>query len=196
MLRQHVFFQLRIHLLSGHNLLAMDKNGLCEPMHQEEPRSFLLFSVAGTSDPYVKFKLNGRLLHKSKTVHRDLNPVWDETFVVPIEDPFQSIQIKVFDYDWGLQDDFMGSAQLHLTSLELSRTHELTVKLEDPSRPVRTHLGELKMNVTLWPRTQEDKEQVSGRTFSMNSVRHHNYGMFYRPVFPAKPTFSRYIEET
>lgn len=121
---------------------------------------FFPFS-SGTSDPYVKFKLNGRLLHKSKTVHRDLNPVWDETFVVPIEDPFQSIHIKVFDYDWGLQDDFMGSAQLALTSLELSRTHELTVKLEDPSRPVRTNLGELKMNVTLWPRTQEDKEQVS-----------------------------------
>lgn len=55
----------------------------------------------------------------------------------------------------------MGSAQLALTSLELSRTHELTVKLEDPSRPVRTNLGELKMNVTLWPRTQEDKEQVN-----------------------------------
>lgn len=54
----------------------------------------LLFFL-GTSDPYVKFKLNGRLLHKSKTVHKDLNPVWDETFIVPIEDPFQCIQIKV-----------------------------------------------------------------------------------------------------
>ena len=51
--------------------------------------------TTGTSDPYVKFKLGGRLLHKSKTVHRDLNPVWDESFVVPIEDPFQHIQIKV-----------------------------------------------------------------------------------------------------
>lgn len=39
--------------------------------------------------------MGGRLLHKSKTVHRDLNPVWDETFVVPVEDPFQPINIKV-----------------------------------------------------------------------------------------------------
>lgn len=141
MLRQHVFFQLRIHLISGHNLMAMDKNGL--------------------SDPYVKFKLHGRLLHKSKTIYRDLNPVWDETFVVPIEDPFQQIYIKVFDYDWGLQDDFIGSAQLDLTTLELTRMHEVTVKLHDPSHPDRRDLGELKLNVTLWPRTQEDKEQVS-----------------------------------
>ncbi len=37
----------------------------------------------------------GRLLHKSKTLHRDLNPVWDEVFTVPIEDPFVPITIKV-----------------------------------------------------------------------------------------------------
>lgn len=153
----------------------------------------------GTSDPYVKFKLNGRLLYKSKTVHKDLNPVWDETFIVPIEDPFQSIQIKVFDYDWGLQDDFMGSALLDLTTLELSRVTELMIPLEDSVRPsgtnvpsksklndIRNHIHYylvfirsfqiskmhklvfsnltqvcIKLNATLWPRTQEDKELVN-----------------------------------
>lgn len=140
-LRQHSFFQLRIQLVSGQNLMAMDKNG--------------------TSDPYVKFKMGGRLLYKSRTVHRDLNPNWDETFMVPIEDPFQTINIKVFDYDWGLQDDFMGSAQLDLPSLDLNHCHEITLRLIDPSRPDRD-LGELKLTATLWPRTQEDKEQVSG----------------------------------
>lgn len=93
----------------------------------------------GTSDPYVKFKLNGRLLHKSKTVHKDLNPVWNEEFTVPIEDPFQSIQIKVFDYDWGLQDDFIGSALLDLTALELSRVTELMIPLEDTTQPSGTN---------------------------------------------------------
>lgn len=57
----------------------------------------------GTSDPYVKFKCGGRLIYKSRTVFRELNPVWDESFTIPVEDPFQAIQIKVFDYDWGLQ---------------------------------------------------------------------------------------------
>ncbi|XP_058461918.1 multiple C2 and transmembrane domain-containing protein isoform X2 [Malaya genurostris] len=137
-LRQHSFFQLRIHLISGHGLVAMDKSG--------------------TSDPYVKFKVGGRLLYKSKTVHKDLNPVWDETFVVPVEDPFQPINIKVFDYDWGLQDDFMGSAKLQLTALELNRAEEMSIKLEDAQRASKD-LGEIKLNVTLWPKTQEDKEQ-------------------------------------
>lgn len=55
----------------------------------------LFYSVSGTSDPYVKFKVGGRLLYKSKTIYRELNPVWDETFTLPIEDPFMPIHIKV-----------------------------------------------------------------------------------------------------
>lgn len=51
--------------------------------------------VPGASDPYVKVKSGGRLLHKSRTVHRDLNPVWDESVTLPIEDPFQSLTFKV-----------------------------------------------------------------------------------------------------
>lgn len=53
----------------------------------------------------------------------------------------------------------MGSAKLNLTSLELSRSQDVLLKLDDPSR-TNKYLGELKLNVTLWPKTQEDKEQV------------------------------------
>lgn len=53
----------------------------------------------------------------------------------------------------------MGTTKLDLTTLDLGRLQELMLKLEDPSNPLRT-LGELRINVTLWPRTQEDKEQV------------------------------------
>lgn len=38
-------------------------------------------------------------MHKSKTLHRDLNPVWDECFTVPIEDPFVPITIKVILFE-------------------------------------------------------------------------------------------------
>ncbi|CAG4966061.1 unnamed protein product [Colias eurytheme] len=139
-LRQYAFFQLRIHLKRGQNLVAMDKNG--------------------TSDPYIKFKVGGRLLHKSRIVYRDLNPVWDECFTVPIEDPFQPVQLKVFDYDWGLQDDFMGSCYLDLTALELGRSQDLVLCLRDPNK-LNQDMGEIVLNVTLYPKSQEDKEQVS-----------------------------------
>ena len=72
----------------------------------------------------------------------------------------------------------MGSAKLNLTSLELGRATDITLKLEDTSRPNRI-LGELRINVTLWPKTQEDKEQVT-ILFSLNrrsffKLIFHNY---------------------
>lgn len=148
-LRQHSFFQMRIHLKRGHGLAAMDKNG--------------------TSDPYVKFKTAGRLVFKSRTVYRDLNPVWDESFTIPVEDPFVPIHIKVFDYDWGLQDDFMGSAFLDLTTLELGRATDLQLPLQDPARPTG-QLGEIALTITLWPRTQEDKDQYFQKNSKISDV--------------------------
>ncbi|XP_028050440.1 multiple C2 and transmembrane domain-containing protein isoform X4 [Monomorium pharaonis] len=146
-LRQHAFFQLRLHIRRGANLVAMDRGG--------------------ASDPYVKVKCSGRLLHKSRTVHRDLNPVWDESVTLPIEDPFQPLTIKVFDYDWGLQDDFMGAAMLDLTQLDLGQSHDITLELKDPDRP-KQHLGEIYLTATLWPRNQQEKEQRTNRLADVN----------------------------
>ncbi|XP_017839144.1 multiple C2 and transmembrane domain-containing protein isoform X2 [Drosophila busckii] len=137
--QQLMALQLRVHLKSGCDLVAMDKNGL--------------------SDPYVKFKVGGRLLHKSRTIHRELNPVWDEVFIVPVEDPFQPIIVKVFDYDWGLQDDFMGSAKIDLTQLELGKAEDINLQLSDTNNgEPGLSMGEILINLTLWPRSQEDKE--------------------------------------
>ncbi|XP_020710174.2 multiple C2 and transmembrane domain-containing protein isoform X3 [Athalia rosae] len=148
-LRQHAFFQLRLHLRRGANLVAMDRGG--------------------SSDPYVKIKSSGRLLHKSRTVHRDLNPIWDESVTLPIEDPFKPLTIKVFDYDWGLQDDFMGSALLDLTQLELGHAQDVILELNDPARP-KQHLGNIFITATLWPRNQQDKEQYFQRNTRLVDV--------------------------
>ncbi|XP_051162976.1 multiple C2 and transmembrane domain-containing protein isoform X1 [Leptopilina boulardi] len=137
-LRQHAFFQLRLHIKRGANLVAMDR--------------------CGASDPYVKIKSAGRLLHKTRTVHRDLNPTWDESITLPIEDPFQTINIKVFDYDWGLQDDFMGAAILDLTQLDLCQSQDIILELKDPARP-QQYLGEIFLTASLWPKNQQEKEQ-------------------------------------
>lgn len=54
----------------------------------------------------------------------------------------------------------MGAAKLSLTSLDLNQQTEIRLKLEDPSRSEKD-LGEILLSVILWPKTQEDKEQVS-----------------------------------
>lgn len=53
----------------------------------------------------------------------------------------------------------MGATKFNLTQLELSQPEEMYLKLLDPARPLKD-LGELKVVVTLTPKSQEDKEQV------------------------------------
>lgn len=62
--------------------------------------SSLSFSLKGTSDPYVKFKLNGKTLYKSKVIYKNLNPVWDEIVVLPIQSLDQKLRVKVINHRW------------------------------------------------------------------------------------------------
>uniref|UniRef100_M4AYA3 Multiple C2 and transmembrane domain containing 1 n=1 Tax=Xiphophorus maculatus TaxID=8083 RepID=M4AYA3_XIPMA len=112
-----------------------------------------------TSDPYVKFKIGGKEVFRSKTIHKNLNPVWDERVILLVETLREPLYVKVFDYDFGLQDDFMGSAYLHLESLEHQRTLDVTLDLKDPQYPEHD-LGSLELTVTLSPKEGDIKDAV------------------------------------
>ncbi|XP_060762933.1 multiple C2 and transmembrane domain-containing protein 1 isoform X1 [Neoarius graeffei] len=111
----------------------------------------------GTSDPYVKFKIAGKEVFRSKTIHKNLNPVWDEKVTLLVDNIREPLYVKVFDYDFGLQDDFMGSAYLYLESLEQHRTVDVTLDLKDPHYPDHD-LGSLELVVTLSPKEGDFRE--------------------------------------
>ncbi|XP_072310316.1 multiple C2 and transmembrane domain-containing protein 1 isoform X6 [Eucyclogobius newberryi] len=136
-------YKLEVELKRGHNLAIRDRGG--------------------TSDPYVKFKLGGKEVFKSKTIHKNLNPVWDEKTTLVLDSLSEPLYIKVFDYDFGLQDDFMGSAYLYLESLEQQRTIPITLPLKDPHLPDED-LGSLEINVTLTPKHSPLEERRDSMT--------------------------------
>ncbi|XP_053330782.1 multiple C2 and transmembrane domain-containing protein 1 isoform X1 [Spea bombifrons] len=105
----------------------------------------------GTSDPYVKFKIGGKEVFRSKTIHKNLNPAWDEKVCLLIDTLKEPLYVKVFDYDFGLQDDFMGSAFLDLTTLELQSTKDIALNLKDPQHPDHV-LGTIHLSVLLSPK--------------------------------------------
>ncbi|KAM9446173.1 multiple C2 and transmembrane domain-containing protein 1 isoform 3-T3 [Clarias gariepinus] len=111
----------------------------------------------GTSDPYVKFKITGKEVFRSKTIHKNLNPVWDEKVTLLVDNIREPLYVKVFDYDFGLQDDFMGSAYLYLESLEQHRPLDVTLDLKDPHYPDHD-LGSLELAVTLTPKEGDYRE--------------------------------------
>ncbi|KAH0620072.1 hypothetical protein JD844_014646 [Phrynosoma platyrhinos] len=88
-------------------------------IHLKEGRNLVIRDRCGTSDPYVKFKMNGKTLYKSKVVYKNLNPVWDETVVLPIQSLDQKLHVKVYDRDL-TSSDFMGAAVLRLDELGLN----------------------------------------------------------------------------
>ncbi|XP_061590043.1 multiple C2 and transmembrane domain-containing protein 1 isoform X2 [Cololabis saira] len=130
-------YKLEIELKRGHNLAIRDRGG--------------------TSDPYVKFKLGGKEMFRSKTIHKNLNPVWDEKTTLIVDSLSEPLYVKVFDYDFCLQDDFMGSAFLYLESLEQQRTIPVTLVLKDPQLPDHD-LGSLELSVNLTPKSSPIEE--------------------------------------
>ncbi|CAL1568047.1 unnamed protein product [Knipowitschia caucasica] len=143
-------YKLEVELKSGHNLAIRDRGG--------------------TSDPYVKFKLGGREVFKSKTIHKNLNPVWDEKATLLLDTLSEPLYIKVFDYDFGLQDDFMGSAYLYLESLEQQRKLPVTLHLKDPQLPDED-LGSLELYVTLTPKYSPLEERRDSMQLELKTYR-------------------------
>ncbi|XP_032531749.1 multiple C2 and transmembrane domain-containing protein 1 isoform X5 [Chiroxiphia lanceolata] len=141
-------YQLDVTLRRGQNLAARDRGG--------------------TSDPYVKFKLGGKEVFRSKTVHKNLNPVWEEKACILIDNLREPLYIKVFDYDFGLQDDFIGSAFLDLTSLELNRQTDVTLSLKDPHYPDHD-LGSIFLSVLLAPGEQREPTMLMRKSWKRSS---------------------------
>uniref|UniRef100_A0A665W3W1 Multiple C2 and transmembrane domain-containing protein 1-like n=1 Tax=Echeneis naucrates TaxID=173247 RepID=A0A665W3W1_ECHNA len=137
-------YKLEIELRRGHNLAIRDRGGTL-------------------SDPYVKFKLAGKEVFRSKTIHKNLNPVWEEKTTLVVDSLSEPLYVKVFDYDFGLQDDFMGSAHLYLESLEQQRMIPVTLVLKDPQHPDQD-LGCLELAVNLTPKESPIEERRDSTT--------------------------------
>uniref|UniRef100_A0A674E9Y4 Multiple C2 domains, transmembrane 2a n=1 Tax=Salmo trutta TaxID=8032 RepID=A0A674E9Y4_SALTR len=114
------------------------------------------FGVGSTSDPYVKFKLEGKTIYKSKIVYKNLNPKWTESFSFPLQDREQVVDVRVYDKDL-TTDDFMGS--IHLC-LSLSRTSEMVLSLEDPNS-LEDDMGVIVMDTCLTFRDATIKKRVN-----------------------------------
>ncbi|KAG2470520.1 MCTP2 protein, partial [Polypterus senegalus] len=127
-----------------------------------------LFLLQGTSDPYVKFKLDSKTLYKSKVIYKNLNPVWDESFSVPVRNLEQKLLIKVYDRDL-TTDDFMGATHVDLNNLELSKSVEMVLPLNDPNS-LEDDMGVIVLELALSLKNTENKDLLSSFRQSTRSL--------------------------
>ncbi|XP_016409083.1 multiple C2 and transmembrane domain-containing protein 2-like, partial [Sinocyclocheilus rhinocerous] len=158
-----------IHDNEHNNILDMKTESAGVNEHQREAQRTYLLTInlkeghglvirdrCGTSDPYVKFKLDGKTLYKSKVVYKNLNPVWNESFSFPIRSLDQKLFIKVYDRDL-TTDDFMGSCGVELNKLELEKNSEMALPLDDPNS-LEDDMGVIVIDICLSVRDGKNKK--------------------------------------
>jgi len=97
-----VSYSVKVRLIQGKDLLACDSNG------KSDPYCRVWIGVLGNTDKKAK---------KTHTKKKTLTPVWDETFVFPVNNPMdEKIFIEMWDWDIG-KDDAMGGVCVPLTGL-------------------------------------------------------------------------------
>lgn len=106
--------ELHVSIIQARNLIAMDKS---------------FFSSAGTSDPFVRFKVNGKE-YKTNYVKKTLAPVWKQKFVIPeVVDKSTSIKFSCEDHnDFKPVSDFIGLFIVTLDSLQKNESGNLGIK--------------------------------------------------------------------
>ena len=92
--------ELRLEIIEGRNLIAMDNTGYMDSMSGKKP----------SSDPYLKVKIVGKKdpPQLSECVRQTLNPPWRSKFKIVTDAIDDSISVEVWDKDFSNGDDFMG----------------------------------------------------------------------------------------
>jgi len=82
-----------------------------------------------TSDPYAVLSY-GDAEQQSKTIKRNLNPIWNET--LRFADPGTTLEINIFDYDVQSSDDFLGRVVVDVETLKAGNGHRQRLALVGP----------------------------------------------------------------
>ncbi|KAK4771535.1 hypothetical protein SAY87_032067 [Trapa incisa] len=119
--------------------------------------------LLGKSDPYVKLKLteDKSSVQKTTVKHSNLNPEWNEDFLLVVEDPeSQALELVVYDWEQVGKHERMGINVIPLKELTPEEPREMTVSLlknMDPNDAQNEkHRGELVVNLVYKPFKKDD----------------------------------------
>ncbi|KAJ9084196.1 Tricalbin-2 [Entomophthora muscae] len=133
----------------------MNKLLTCGRLEVDIVRAVNLIGVdsSGTSDPFIKARLNGTRVFKSQVIKKNLNPVFNERFSVPILDINDSyLMLEVFDWNKINASEKLGKVTIPLSSLNMTSSVDKLYPLDGSSR------GELQVKLAYSSAVLSDDE--------------------------------------
>jgi hypothetical protein len=75
----------------------------------------------GKSDPYVVIYMDGKILGRTQTILKNLNPTWNyiSESPFPLISRFLTLSFRIFDRDEKKNDDYLGVCEIPLNNIEL-----------------------------------------------------------------------------
>ncbi|ORZ17605.1 C2 domain-containing protein [Lobosporangium transversale] len=129
---------LTIHLVRAKNLLSADRSG--------------------ASDPYFIFRVNGKEVYKSEVVKKNLNPEYNETFVLPIASRMEDqLSFEVFDWNQIGSAKSLGVGALDIRNIQLVLPNEYIVPISN-----KHNQGEVQLRLKFIPEFLSSNKRRSG----------------------------------
>lgn len=73
--------------------------------------------ITGKSDPFCIVELDSNRL-RTHTLYKTLHPIWNRSFLIPVQDIHSVLEITVYDEDANKSYEFIGKVAIPLLSVE------------------------------------------------------------------------------
>ncbi len=72
--------------------------------------------INGKSDPFCVVELDSTRL-RTHTIYKTLDPVWNKSFIIPVQDIHSVLELTIFDQDMNKTTEFIGKVSIPLLAV-------------------------------------------------------------------------------
>ncbi|CAF0731605.1 unnamed protein product [Rotaria sordida] len=132
--------------------------------------------INGKSDPFCVVELDSTRL-RTHTIYKTLDPVWNKSFIIPVQDIHSVLELTIFDEDTNQSTEFIGKVVIPLLAIKNGEKKWISLKDRKCILPVK---GIIEIEATL---IYADLRAIV-RTFNPRQVRYYQQdGKFRVGVF-------------
>ena len=82
----------------------------------------------GKSDPFCLVELDSTRL-RTQTIYKTLDPVWNKSFLIPVQDIHSVLELTIFDEDVNKNPEFIGKVALPLLAVSETKKKKKKTKM-------------------------------------------------------------------